>query len=1407
MNGNSDNPFEDDAHRLSSPSGSDDNDSSDVVPEDYSSKTFRQLLDLIDATGRSEALRAQAESAETKRELILMLEKDDLLRGLSGGEKKEKKEASNTRAERDSAAAPGSRSSRSTPAAGPSVTRVGAEGVMIELGDMAAHSDDSSFSSSDGEGADLLGGGGVNRHARVDMSDDSGLRQRQRQRARRAEADAGNDFGRAAAGQDKGFKEKVKDRYETESSAFMMAAKYVWGDTKRHKTAYAIGFFTVFLVVFFTITLQNAISRSPIIFLKLAENQVGEYDVTLQPTLTANTQSFFINYTEIKDQINDVDTVVGSCPRWLGLASVRGRDSEFSTFATLLVFDTDLEREIGLGREWNHSRLERDHMHLSRTAMKAIGVEPNQKDSAFLEIDLLGLASNLGGVDGGIEDAIIEAFLSANTGLDPDAPLTLPSGFTDPFGLGLNASLFPGLAEGGETTIRELVASLVEQLTPALKISKEYFVDDAIGQGLGKFPTALGNVAILEAEYLPELLQTAVNQVRVALGFPDPAALRISIGLLPTNVITAEQRQQLLDLVDIIEDVDNFLDNVQNVDINEYVMLVIAMYTERFTTYLKPVKEMNADLIDLTNNVSDAIGYRYPVTLALPVAGALEPLYFIRLFLDNIFTFVITVMVGLGAMLIYSLLLSNVEEKTYEYGMLRGMGMRQYVLIELLTVQSLSFSLPAIGLALLAAFIAFLPIIAVIAEFALLPEWGRYIWLDGAAIATGVVLGLVMPFVALIGPVRRAMSRTLRDALDLFHQVQSETTVTVIKLENLGLSPWQVTVSLMMVVMGFIVYYVIPYTFTFDELPLFFIILTLILVGLLVGLSFISQTLQSWFERGALRLIMWREDFRQLHHIVQKNLAAHDRRNAKTAIMFTVSLAFIIFSGVSFALQGYVIQQSVQLGVGCDIVVFAPFDDTRLLDEDNMRAYLDTLSKPSDQFDEPLVRGFTFVTPELASGYRLVKKTEFGNLAGFPDLTVGIRGVEENYLRSTFTSFYQVTEKDESFEYDEFVPQSSFGPTSGLKPDLIKSLYTDAGEATLPIESEGIQIPPDVLSGHEPYAGGSGGSGNGTNSTLAPTLPPPPPPPPGGSTESPPPSEVIKTQGNVAAYTEYIDVIMSEALRETASVDTSTPLRLSVDYFLEGTNSSRLSFLCKARGMVRQMPGFFFSSYRQTARGSAVLVSMDAYHRLQMDVYNGMDDRLAKTGVTAPPKNPGKSKLMVWAKENPTLDEIEIIENGLRAFIDDDLTQVLKAKSLIQDTATAIALMDVFFYIVATIAVSLCFFVLWLSFTANVNDNAWEFGVLRALGLNAAQVHRIYIYEALALIMASVLLGTICGTIVAMTLTLQFNLFTQLEFTFAFPYVLFLLVLAMSVGVGILGSYLPARALAKKQIASALKNL
>jgi hypothetical protein len=93
----------------------------------------------------------------------------------------------------------------------------------------------------------------------------------------------------------------------------MVSFEYVHTDTRRHKKGFLIGLLTVVLVVWFIAyvlaefararvihpsfalfpaflqsasLLQNAIDKSPIIFLKLAENTAGETDIVISTPRT-----------------------------------------------------------------------------------------------------------------------------------------------------------------------------------------------------------------------------------------------------------------------------------------------------------------------------------------------------------------------------------------------------------------------------------------------------------------------------------------------------------------------------------------------------------------------------------------------------------------------------------------------------------------------------------------------------------------------------------------------------------------------------------------------------------------------------------------------------------------------------------------------------------------------------------------------------------------------------------------------------------------------------------------------------------------------------------------------------------------------------------------------------------------
>jgi len=90
------------------------------------------------------------------------------------------------------------------------------------------------------------------------------------------------------------------------------------------------------------------------------------------------------------------------------------------------------------------------------------------------------------------------------------------------------------------------------------------------------------------------------------------------------------------------------------------------------------------------------------------------------LFLGLIFTLVIVIFVAISILLIYSLLLTSVETKAYEIGILRMVGLNKKGLFLMVFTQSILFVLPAVFLALLLSF----PSLFIINRFLLLPYMG-----------------------------------------------------------------------------------------------------------------------------------------------------------------------------------------------------------------------------------------------------------------------------------------------------------------------------------------------------------------------------------------------------------------------------------------------------------------------------------------------------------------------------------------------------------------------------------------------------------------------------------------------------------------------------------------------------------
>ena len=146
---------------------------------------------------------------------------------------------------------------------------------------------------------------------------------------------------------------------------------------------------------------------------------------------------------------------------------------------------------------------------------------------------------------------------------------------------------------------------------------------------------------------------------------------------------------------------------------------------------------------------------------------------------------VIVFLAILSTMLLYSLMLSDVDAKTYEYGMLRALGFKREYLISMITMKSMYFSLPGLFFGVIVAFILNIGIRMVIFLYA--ANSSTYD-LTEISIVIGVLFGLIMPLISNYFPIQSAMGKNLRSSLDLNRRNKEEIGIRVEKLEDVGIS-------------------------------------------------------------------------------------------------------------------------------------------------------------------------------------------------------------------------------------------------------------------------------------------------------------------------------------------------------------------------------------------------------------------------------------------------------------------------------------------------------------------------------------------------------------------------------------------------------------------------------------------
>ena len=235
-------------------------------------------------------------------------------------------------------------------------------------------------------------------------------------------------------------------------------------------------------------------------------------------------------------------------------------------------------------------------------------------------------------------------------------------------------------------TLADVVTTFIENQNDLAILTAKVAVLESFEKPKGKFADTYGNLVILDSKYFISLIIEMIRGTTTRLiDLSTPGDLPQAV----RDFVTPNLEDTL------------GLSDLENITINEFAIMANGVLKDREKYYQDSTTQnkwhINKSLRDLTARTL----YDVNITSTTPVLSALEGFQFVGIFVQSIFANIVFILSLLSIMLIYSLMVADVDSKTYEMGMLRALGLKWMSICYINSFQSFLFSLPGILFGLL----------------------------------------------------------------------------------------------------------------------------------------------------------------------------------------------------------------------------------------------------------------------------------------------------------------------------------------------------------------------------------------------------------------------------------------------------------------------------------------------------------------------------------------------------------------------------------------------------------------------------------------------------------------------------------------------------------------------------------
>lgn len=1163
------------------------------------------------------------------------------------------------------------------------------------------------------------------------------------------------------------LKEKLSQSY----AQARLIVSYLIQDVKRGPMQLKIAVFSIFIIVAFMSILLNANGLTMTMFLSLAERQVGDADFIIVPQLgnlqfALTPQSIasgniisglqLMNTTEVENKLKSIPEVIGASSRWILPGQVQNpKNLTISTPTFGLVGDSLKEISIGLGRSLEVDPLDKNECYFLTQTADMIELDDEDKEVIF-RVDLIKFASQYGlfdGINPGVNDRevilkIMRDTVPANIEINIQA-LEDSIGTLENVQTGNQAlnDILKNLTNGidaaleGTSVIRIPTEPFIEFLADtALQLLQLDFplqIKYRLDSPKGKWAENLGSVVFLDQNYFFERLR---NETVSAL---NQTAYTIAENITGTTNQTAIVEQIATAIQGAI--VDPFVQFYDGLKLTETAISMNAVVENKGMVY-GSFQTFSKKLIQISNEIMYQLGDPAEFSITSPMLLGFQFLGYVSMFVENIIYAILIVLAILSYILISSLMIFNIEEKTYEFGMLRALGFKRQSLVYLLFLQGVVFAICGWTLGLITAYVG-----SSLLKFIFFREVRIKVYYTMEALAwiASLIFGFATPIFTNVFSIRKSLAQNLKDSLDLYRRSVNTMTIIFVKLAKLGISRTQFILALELTVYGFTFYYFAPLTFFYNRVDLFLLLLNMVLLGMVLGMTIIANLVQPYLEK----FFIWLLSFflcsnKSLKIVIEKNLKSHSARNQKTALMITMSVCFIIFSGSGIAMQAKgLINQLVSRQGGDLVLTKTSFQG---MDEGNIRNFLEDYNKRYPG----TITGFSF-TPRDFKNFQYVTNVEISPLSFYPKQFAFISGVQPSVMKSVDTQFYVPERYEEGIKYEKL--------PSGLR-DGVSSLFQDNFDTVI-----------------EDYD---------KNNIIA--------------------LNQFRNQKKVEVMT--INAVIPTGYTEFSGLDVGVPAMLTItgiETIFTRINITHTAdrvpgfAFSKYQSFALANHDILISIDAWNEIFKKIKTSVDNLDK--EDVKNDFYSYRTNAVLTSQYEIP-YTKLLVKLADSTSKKDRSRIKNGIKNFAaDTDI--ILDTVDIKQQTETSLAYLSILNAIIALLTTTIAFFMLLISLIKNIKDNIWELGILRSIGLNNNQIYIIYFAETLTVIVSALALGSIVGMLTAISGTVYYVIFFELPFSLYFPTFEFTSLLIFLLITSVLTTWIGLKGLVYLPIAKILKGL